>query len=217
MEQLSRNIPNQLAVNLAHKLTSSDDFPFEYDHEKHRLIFNEDLSFRLPIGTTLGNEKKLKYVFILIQTESCSIGYYEGADLVSHKVYGTYGVRKKQGKSQIKYLKTRGKSKAGSRVRLGNTISFFEKINTRLQEHFKENQIDRIVFSCSKILLPYLFGSKVNCPFDKKDERIYKIPKHINHANHEEMIKLHKELQRGEFIYKSDQEEFVESLIQLGS
>ena len=48
-------------------------------------------------------------------------------------------VRKKRGVSQIKHLKTKGKSRAGSRVRLAETEEFFENINGRLQDYFEEH------------------------------------------------------------------------------
>ena len=37
---------------------------------------------------------------------------FEGEELIEHKVFKTYMVRKKQGKSQIKHLKSKGKSKS---------------------------------------------------------------------------------------------------------
>ena len=110
-------------------------------------------------------------------------------------------VRKKQGRSQIKHLKTKGKSRAGSRLRLASGIEFFENINTRLTRHMKDNEFDRIAFSCSKILLPYLYGSKVPTPFDKKDERIYKIPKHLHQPTFEVMLGMQRFLNKTELIF----------------
>jgi hypothetical protein len=122
-------------------------------------------------------------------------------------------VRKKQGTSQVKYLKSKGKSRAGSRVRLGETIEFFENINERLQEYFQEHEIHRIAMSCSKILIPYLFNSKVSTPFDKKDKRIYRIPKHIHTPIYDVMMEVNKFLQKGELIYEDTHQALVDSLL----
>ncbi|MEO1451203.1 MAG: hypothetical protein AAFV07_16855 [Bacteroidota bacterium] len=51
--------------------------------------------------------------------------------------------RHKRGKAQISYLNTRGKSKAGSRIRLANTVAFFEEINERLQDWICHGYSDR--------------------------------------------------------------------------
>ena len=122
-------------------------------------------------------------------------------------------VRKKQGKSQIKHLKTKGKSRAGSRVRLGETLEFFENINGRLQEYFKYHQVHRICLSVSKILVPYLYDSQVPTPFDKRDARIFKIPKHVHTPIYEVLLNINRFLQKGELIYEPAQEDLVKELL----
>ena len=184
-----------------------------YDYEKHRMVLLDEnqqewLHFRLPIvlsppgKETVAKENQVHYIILLIQSGSCAIGYFENGINLDHKVFRAYMVRKKQGTSQIKYLKTKGKSRAGSRVRLAETVEFFENINERLQEYFAQHRIDRIALSCSKTLLPYLFDSKVATPFDKRDPRIFKIPKHIHTPIYEVMLDTHKFLLKGELIYE---------------
>lgn len=141
------------------------------------------------------------------------MGYFEDGENLHHKVFRSYMVRKKQGKSQIKHLKTKGKSRAGSRVRLGETIEFFENINERLQVYFEEYEIHRIAISCSKILIPYLYNSKVATPFDKHDERLYKIPKHMHTPIYEVLLDANKFLQKGELIYDEGQQALVDALL----
>ena len=176
----------------------------------------EQVFFRLPLvipppGTTLGDE--VHYVILLIQSGNCALGYFENGINLDHKVFRSYMVRKKQGKSQIKYLKTKGKSRAGSRVRLGETVEFFENINERLQTYFDEHEVHRIAISCSKTLIPYLFNSKVSTPFDKHDPRLFKIPKHIHTPIYEVMLDANKFLQKGELIYEEAQQPFVDALL----
>lgn len=180
-----------------------------YDFEKHAFYYEKDgeqFQFRLPITLGVKNDvideaHIVKYLMLLVQTGSSAIGVFEGEKCLEHKVLSAYMVRKKQGKSQIKHLKTKGKSRAGSRVRLAKTLEFFENINERITRHIDENEFDRIAFSCSKILMPYLFGSKVPTPFEKKDPTIYRIPKHLHQPNFEIMLGMQRFLNRGELIF----------------
>jgi len=198
--------------------------PWLYDHEKHRLIIldqsqNERVYFRLPIDLpppakiSFVEENQVNYIILLIQSGSCAMGYFENGINLHHKVFRAYMVRMKQGKSQIKHLKTKGKSRAGSRVRLGETVEFFENINERLQEYFALHHIDRIAMSCSKILIPFLFNAKIPTPFAKKDERIFKIPRHIHTPIYEVMMDTHKYLLKGEFIYEEHYQALVDELL----
>jgi hypothetical protein len=215
---LSYHSSLQLLRNL-----ESSGHRFVYEPLKHRITLldnmeNETIHFRLPIHLPspqkiIPDEVNATYIILLIQSGSCAMGYFENGINLDHKVFRSYMVRKKQGKSQIKYLKTKGKSRAGSRVRLGETIEFFENINERLQEYFEDYEIDRIAMSCSKILIPYLFNSKVTTPFDKKDERLFKIPKHIHTPIYEVMMDVHRFLLKGEFIYEEEYQAIVDDLM----
>lgn len=218
---MNQFIPEQKAITLLQALKDSGR-PFHYDYPKHRIILeNEEgqeiVSFRLPITVAAPDQPSyqhpLHYIILLIQSGSCALGYFEGEDNLDHKVFRSYMVRKKQGKSQIKYLKTKGKSRAGSRVRLGETIEFFENINERLQSYFEEYDVHRIAFSCSTTLIPYLFGSKIPTPFDKRDERIFKIPRHIHTPIYEVLMDTQKFLRKGELIYQPPQQSLVHSLL----
>lgn len=220
---MNRFYSTDSARQVLHKIQNSG-LPTAYDYEKHRIIVldktgTELIYFRLPLTLPALNkaaveeQSGVKYIMLLIQAGNCAMGYFEGGINMDHKVFRSYMVRKKQGKSQIKYLKTKGKSRAGSRVRLGETVEFFENINGRLQEYFENGRIDRIAISCSKTLIPFLFNAKVSTPFDKRDERIYKIPKHIHTPIYEVMMDAHKFLLKGELIYEESQQELVNTLL----
>jgi hypothetical protein len=194
--------------------------PYVYEPDKHRVVLldatgREQVYFRLPIVLPPPGQapEQVHYVVLLIQSGSCAMGYFENGVNLDHKVFRAYMVRKKQGKSQIKYLKTKGKSRAGSRVRLAETVEFFENINERLQEYFTGHPVDRIALSCSKTLLPYLFDSKVATPFDKRDARLFKIPRHIHTPIYEVLLDTHKFLLKGELIYQEAQQSLVEELM----
>lgn len=214
-----RLIPRQVAEALYLTLQQRQ-LPYTYDHERHRITLHstegEDLlHFRLPLTLPPpgSNLQQVQYVLLLIQAGNCAMGYFEDGRNLDHKVYRSYMVRKKQGKSQVKYLKTKGKSRAGSRVRLGETEEFFENINGRLQNYFSAHTVHRIAISCSKTLLPYLYGSRIETPFAKDDPRILKIPKHIHTPVYEVMLDANRYLQRGELAYPEDQEALVQELL----
>ncbi len=197
---------------------------FDYIFHKHRVeVFDEtsqtNIQIRLPIHfryPDLKSKDPVKSVILLIQSGQSAMGYMNGDLLEDHKVFATYMVRKKQGKSQVKYLKTKGKSRAGSRLRLANTTRFFENINLRLQSYFENHTIDRIAMSCSKTLLPFLFKSRVNCPFDKRDERIYRIPRHIYRPTFEVLLNTRHFLLKGEICFESNNQSLVDTLLASG-
>ncbi|MFY0594316.1 hypothetical protein [Roseivirga sp.] len=207
VQQSSKFLNRSEIIDFVRSLEASE-YKSDYDFEKHQLLFSKeaiDLKIRLPItlnvkAGSIDPEYNVKYLMLLVQTGSSSIGVFEGENCLEHKVLSAYMVRKKQGKSQLKHLKTKGKSRAGSRVRLAKTMIFFEQINERITRHLKENDFDRIAFSCSKILMPHLFNSKVPTPFDRKDERIYKIPKHLHQPNYEVMLGMQRFLNKAEVI-----------------
>ena len=181
-----------------------------YEYEKHRLVIENEMSnglayLRLPLSFKFEDgvdPQPMHYLMLLVQSGSAAVGVFDGEHCLSHKVFSAYMVRKKQGKSQIKHLKTKGKSRAGSRVRLASTLEFFENINTRLNDHFANYEFDRVALSCSKILIPYLYGSKVPTPFEKKDPRIYRIPKHLHQPNYEVMQGMQRYLQKAELSFE---------------
>lgn len=194
------------------KATDSIDqlgYTKQYDIEKHAFYYEngeDQFQVRLPITLAVKNDTideayVVKYLMLLVQTGSSAIGVFKGDECLEHKVLSAYMVRKKQGKSQIKHLKTKGKSRAGSRVRLAKTLEFFKNINERITRHIDENEFDRIAFSCSKILMPFLRGSKIPTPFEKKDPKIYRIPKHLYQPNFEVMLGMQRFLNMGELIF----------------
>lgn len=216
--------PEQVSEVLGN--AQNNRYHIEYDADKQKAIIrsneeeNGNISLRLPINFTFETFDRLptatdtNFIILLIQSGSAALGFFENDVNLDHKVFKSYMVRKKQGKSQIKHLKSKGKSKAGSRVRLANTIDFFENINERLAEYEEDYSIDRIAMSCSKILIPFLFNAKMPCPFDKKDERIYKVPKHIHTPSFDILMQTHEFLMKGEISYEEDNESTVESLLE---
>lgn len=182
-----------------------------YNFKKHVIVIDnashETMGYvRLPLNISINSNLELlndhaNVLYLSISADNAAICYVEGLDIVYHTTFSSYMTRRKQGYSQIKHLNKKGKSRAGSRVRLASTIEFFENINTILMELFEEYSIDRIGLHCTPTLIPYLHQSKVSCPFDKTDERLYKIPLHIEKSNFSKLSKTIEKLQEPTLIY----------------
>ncbi|MCK5077740.1 MAG: hypothetical protein KAR38_15260, partial [Calditrichia bacterium] len=140
------------------------------------------------------------YYIVLIQAGNSSIGYFEEGEVIYHKVIRKYMVRKKQGKAQITYLNKKGKSRAGSRIRLAETVEFFKEINDKLDEWERLGEAKKILYSCPAKLWGMLFNSKILPPFDKKDERLIKIPMDVKVPNFEELMRVNEFALCGEVV-----------------
>lgn len=174
--------------------------PVEIDNKRNQLTaYNADdqkqFKFNFPLivnpSENIIKDKNFLHTFInhkpsfllaLIQAGHAALGLYRNDRLLQHKVIRKYMTRKKQGKAQLKYLKTKGKSRAGSRIRLANTVLFFEEINQYLNA-WKPAQDTTIIYSCTPVLWGMLFKSKTAPPFQKKDPRLKKLPLSIDVPN----------------------------------
>lgn len=193
------------------------NFLFSYDFGKHTIMLEDDhrnvLGYiRLPLHVMINDQleiqkKETSVLYISIESGNGAICLMDGKVNTYHTTFSAYMTRKKQGVSQIKYLNKKGKSRAGSRVRLAKTLEFFEDINTNLSKVLNQNEVDRIALNCSKTLIPYLYQSKVECPFEKKDTRLYKIPLHIAQSNFTHLDKTIKKLMAPMLFYDAVVEE----------
>ncbi|RMG18900.1 MAG: hypothetical protein D6730_22335 [Bacteroidetes bacterium] len=178
--------------------------------QKHKLLIhhNRSYAFRLPLplpslpDSAAGLPQYVAhipteippYILLLAQAGAAAMGYFEGGEVVEHKTIKKYMKRHKSGKAQITYLNQKGKSKAGSRIRLANTLRFFEEINQRMDTWCKCYQPRRILYSCGPQLWGLMFRSKVAPPFEKKDPRLLKIPLHVHTPNHQELLRINEQL-----------------------
>lgn len=207
-----RDIHYDKSFQLLSHLLSQQGFRYEWDREKNKLqgeIDGQTCHFRMPLtypppDACIELERYLvqvpvvpaPFLLILIQAGHSAIGYFEDGELSLHKVIKKYMVRG-NGKAQVGYLQTRGKSKAGSRIRLANSISFFEDINEKLREWEVADQAVRILVSCPINMLSLWYESKVTPPFDREDPRILKVPMDIHKPGSEELERVGELAQRG--------------------
>lgn len=129
---------------------------------------------------------------------------FENGELIDHKVFRAYMVRKKQGKSQLKYLKTKGKSRAGSRVRLEETKLFFEQIAARLQSYEERMHVDQVFLGCATTLIPFLFDNNQFLKDAKLAKKIHKIPFHIQQPTFENMMGAERQLSFNQVLLKKN-------------
>lgn len=204
---------------------AQEDFPYriEAEYKKHRLeAIDENRNplweFRLPLPlATLPMERSSwrpylenleedmpNYSLVLIQLGAAALGYYEEGEVYAHKTFKRYMKRHKRGKAQISYLNTRGKSKAGSRVRLANTVRFFEEINEKMREWEEDYEIEKIIYSCSAQVWGLLFQSQIAPPFEKKDPRLTKVPMDVKVPGFEEMQRVSSFIQTGKLTVHQD-------------
>ncbi|MBN3519196.1 hypothetical protein JYB62_04210 [Algoriphagus lutimaris] len=175
-----------------------------YLPETHQLEYSENNEWLLKVSLPwsiefIENEELIKredyhLALVMIRAGIACTGYFHNGEMINHKVFRAYMVRQKQGKSQIKYLKTKGKSRAGSRIRLGESEQFFEDINERLQNYSDQYPITHWGISCSKTLWPYFFGASPPPPFEKKQENLMSIPFHVQHPDFETLQQIHRKL-----------------------
>lgn len=176
----------------------------------------EVAQFQLPYLFSLQNQSEItpealenlalppSYLIILIQAGNAALAYYEEGELQNHKVIRRYMVRKKQGKNQLKHLESKGKSRLGSRIRLAETIEFFEEINQKITDWEAIEQVDYIFYHSSILLWNKVFESKVPTTFDKEDERLHKIPLDIQTPTFEEILQVQDFLTLGKLELLSD-------------
>ncbi|MDW3210655.1 MAG: hypothetical protein R8N23_12340 [Reichenbachiella sp.] len=209
MKQTSVNLFHIPVVDLLHQI--QERYQYTYDFQKHVILLENESrevlgQIRLPLHLIINDQLEIvnecaQVLYLSVESGNAAICVMEGKTNIYHTTFSAYMTRKKQGVSQIKYLNKKGKSRAGSRVRLAKTIEFFENINSTLTELLVNHVIDRIALNCSTTLIPYLHQSKVPCPFEKKDDRLYKIPLHISQSNFTNLDKAIKKLMAPMLLY----------------
>jgi len=206
----------QVKINISYEnilfiLKQLDEKEWTWDKENNILVnqFSESLSLQLPIifpeNTQVISwkdylqsipEVPLNYLVILMQAGQGAIGFFEEGELFLHKVIRRYMVRKKQGKSQLSQLKTKGKSKLGSRIRLAQTEDFILTIQEKINDWEVNENVEKFFYQASQVLWNKLFEEE-NMPFEKNDERLIKIPKDLPTPTLEVLLEVQKFLEEG--------------------
>ncbi len=157
-----------------------------------------------------------EYVIVLTRSGIASLGLWSDDHFKYHKVFRSYMNRKKQGKSQITFLKTKGKSRAGSRVRLENAKIFFGDISEYINKINPLHQSPIFYF----VPIPSLsFWRESNTPPPKcfHHPESKRIPLNVKTPNFDELKRVNQILRKAEItitdplVYKEWKEFFERS------
>ena len=133
---------------------------------------------------------------LLLQAGSAALGVWRDDELIAHKVIKKYVVRGR-GRAQPAYLKTRGKSRYGSRLRLRNARALLVEVNQKLGEWARDwGPLERIFYSCPVRTWPELLRAKPPPPFGVGDPLV-KIPVDVHVPDFEELLRVRRILTHG--------------------
>jgi len=136
-------------------------------------------------------------VVLLLQAGAMAFGCWRGAELMQHKAVRKYVVRG-NGKSQATHLKTRGKSRYGSRLRLQNWKSLLRETNERLADcEAQFGPFDQIFHAVPVRVWPELFAVEPAPVFGRDDERLRRLPLHVHRPDHAELLRVRRQLLAG--------------------
>ena len=145
-----------------------------------------------------------EHLIVLIQAGAAALGWWRDEEAVHSKVIKAYVVRGR-GRSQTLHVKTKGKSRYGSRLRLQNAQKQLVDISEKIHEWWSEGGApDRIFYSCPQRSWPELFAARPPPPFDQRDERLVKIPMHVHVPNLEELQRVRRKLLRGRVVVRGE-------------
>jgi hypothetical protein len=142
--------------------------------------------------------QRLGLVLVLIlRAGAAAAGVWRDDDLLVHKAIKKYVVRG-SGKAQTTYRKTKGKSRAGSRLRLRNAQSLLEDVNERLARWEAElGAFDRVLHYAPERLWADLMRADPPPPFAADDPRLLRIALHVHEPRFEELLRVHRLMTQG--------------------
>lgn len=155
------------------------------------LILNED-TLQYPSELINKATSKQSSMILLMQAGDAVMGLVQAETLVASRTIRKYMVRKSQGKAQYSYLKQRGKSRLGSRIRLRETEAFFAMISEQLSDWMQEFKVDTVFLSCAPPLKGAWYSANHPPPLDKQDRRWRRIPFSINRPAMYELKRIHR-------------------------
>ncbi|MDJ0976308.1 MAG: hypothetical protein QNJ98_17740 [Planctomycetota bacterium] len=154
----------------------------------------------LPAATALverADEGPGRYAVLLMQAGAASLGLFQDGELLDHKAMKRYVVRGK-GKAQPTHLKTRGKSRFGSRLRLRNAERLLVDVVERLGSWTEDDEApERLFVSCPVRLFADLCRTEAAPDLLTDEARHVRIPIDVNVPTHTELVRVHRSISRG--------------------
>jgi hypothetical protein len=149
----------------------------------------KEFTYRLP--GELG-----RHCVILMQAGALSLGLLEGGEPLQTKSIKKYVVRG-SGRAQPAHLKTKGKSRYGSRLRLQNAQLLLEEGAERLTEWFRfEEPIERVYLNAPQRLWADFLRLEIPLPLHEK-EAIVRIPRDLPRPSTELLLRTYRAMEYG--------------------
>jgi hypothetical protein len=138
------------------------------------------------------------HLVLLLQAGAAALGIFQQGELSHHKVIKKYVVRGR-GRAQATHLKTRGKSRYGSRLRLQNHKKLLVEVNEKLCAWAGDVQaFDDRFYSCPVRTWPELFETRPGPPFRQED--FVKIPLDLGIPSLKELWAAYRGICRGTLV-----------------
>ncbi len=132
---------------------------------------------------------------LLVRAGATAIGLWDDDELIAHKVIKKYVVRG-SGRAQSTHLKTKGKSRYGSRLRLQNHKRHLEETCERAVDWWESHgAFQRVLYSAPVRLWAELQSVTPELPFDP--DSATRIPLHVHDPTFEELKRVRRLLARG--------------------
>jgi hypothetical protein len=136
-----------------------------------------------------------RQLLVLVQAGATALGLWAGEVLIAHKVIKKYVVRG-HGKAQPAHLKTRGKSRYGSRLRLRNAEAQLVQTNEKILAWWgTHGPADDVFLSCPTRTVPELFAVRPPPPFPR--EAVHRIRLDVHVPDFAELKDVHRRMARG--------------------
>ena len=153
------------------------------------------LAYAADVPTTLGRE-----LIVLVQAGAAALGLYEDHAELRHRVLKRYVVRG-NGKAQPTHLKTKGKSRYGSRLRLQNHRRQLDEIHELLADWDRDDgPFDVIWRGAVDRTWAELCAHDDGLPFDARDPRIRRVPLTVHTPGLDELRRVRHELTHGRIL-----------------
>jgi len=145
-----------------------------------------------------------RHLVVLLQAGAASLGCFERGEPVATKSFKRYVVRG-NGKAQPTHLKTKGKSRYGSRLRLQNARRQRDETVERLQRLQEEHGPAEAAFvSAPRALWSELLAARPAPPIDPRTTRVVRIPYDLPVPTTEVLLEAYARLQAGRLDVTGD-------------
>lgn len=139
-------------------------------------------------------------VVLLVRAGAVALGCWQGDELVAHKALRKYVVRG-NGRAQPTHLKTRGKSRYGSRLRLQNWHRLLAETNERLRDLWQQfGEPSRVFWSAPVRVWADVLAEEPRPPFPRDAAQLQRIPLHVHRPDFDELRRVRTWLEHGRLV-----------------